>query len=55
LKRIRLIEVNYQKYQQQRVKNLPAAGGTDRPRDPWLDILAKQQAEHDRKTGKSDP
>jgi hypothetical protein len=55
LKRIRLIETNYQKYQQQRAKKLPATGGTDRPRDPWLDILAKQQAERNRKTVRSDP
>ena len=55
LKRARLIEANYLKYQQQRAKKLPAAGGTDRPRDPWLDSLAKQQADRDHKTGKRDP
>ncbi|MBI3837071.1 MAG: hypothetical protein HY288_03950 [Planctomycetia bacterium] len=54
LQRFWLIEANYQKYQQQRAKKLPAMGGTDRPRDPWLDKLAHQHDERQQATSKSD-
>ncbi len=55
LQHFRRIEANYQKYQQQRARKLPIAGGADRPRDPWLDQLARQQEERDHANDKRDP
>lgn len=52
LARFWLVEANYQKYQQQRARKPPAMGGVDRPRDPWLDKLAREQEEREQKAGK---
>ena len=50
--KIRLIALNQEKRQEKLVKERATAGGSDRPRDPFLDQLAQERAARTRTTGR---
>ncbi len=50
--KIRLIALNQEKRQQKLAKQRATAGGTDRPRDPFLDQVAQERGTRKRTVGR---